>query len=176
MPEITIRISDKLLKITATVLASLLLIWIFARVWSSGVLLPSYQLVMYVPDAEGLWVGAEVRLDGMRVGKVGNLWPAADSLDPNRKIQVTLRIEKRFQNVIPDNSTAFLVTAGILGPRYVNIHRGISGSPLLPGGEIRVAQTKEATAADFLAAMKNMTDCLVAKDKSPSKNSTGTSK
>jgi len=66
MAEITIRISDKALKIAGITLGSLCLAWVVFHLWSSGSFLPKYRLRVYVPEAAGLAVGAPVVLDGIR--------------------------------------------------------------------------------------------------------------
>jgi ABC-type transporter Mla subunit MlaD len=158
MGEITIRISDKALKVALVVLGVLFLVWGFGF-WSSGAFRPTYQIQMFVPEATGVLVGASVRLDGMPIGRVSRVELADKPSDSNRKIRLVLRIEKRFQNMIPDDSTASLVSSSILGDRNVSIQRGFAGSPINSGGEIRVVQVKEATLTDFINAIEKRVDC-----------------
>jgi phospholipid/cholesterol/gamma-HCH transport system substrate-binding protein len=159
MAEITIRISDKVLKAALVVLGAIFLVWGFSHLWSSGAFRPKYQIQMFVPQAEGVRVGAPVRLDGMLIGSVSSLELAHNSTDSTRGIEVLLRIEKRFQNMIRDDSTASLITGGLLGDRYINVQRGFTGSPINSGGEIRVVPVKEVTFTDFVGAIKKIADC-----------------
>jgi ABC-type transporter Mla subunit MlaD len=61
--------------------------------------------------------------------------------DKLHNIMVGIRIDKRYQNDILTDSTAALVTEGLLGNRYVNIQRGYTGTPIkdgqsVPGGDV----------------------------------------
>lgn len=159
MAEITIRVSDRALRGALVGLGAIFLAWGTFHLWSSGVLRPKYQIQMFVPEAEGIRVGASVRLDGMPVGRVGKVDPAGNSADSSRRIDVELRIEKRFQNMIRDDSKAVLLTDGLLGDRYVNIVRGFAGPPITPGGEIRAVPIKETTLTDFVDAIQKTADC-----------------
>jgi ABC-type transporter Mla subunit MlaD len=158
MAEITIRISDKVLKVALAVLGALFLLWGFG-LWSSGAFRPTYQIQMFVPEATGVFAGASVRLDGMPIGRVSRVELADKPSDSNRKIRLVLQIEKQFQNMIPDDSTASLVSRSLLGDRNVSIQRGFTGSPINSGGEIRVVQVKEASLTDFIDAIEKRVDC-----------------
>jgi len=161
--EITIRISDKTLKVVAAFVVAMLLVWGFSHFWSTGLFRPKYEILMFVPEAQGLHVGAPVRLDGMPVGNVSRVELARDSMSPNRRLEVDLRIEKRFQNMIRQDSKASLVTEGLLGDRYVSIRREFTGTPISPGGEIGVIATKEVSVSDFIDAIGKKADCQCGK-------------
>ena len=165
MAEITIRISDKVLKIAGIVLGGISLVWLGLYLWSSGFFLPKYRLRMHVSEAAGLAVGAPVRLDGIDVGTVDAINLAGASATPERRIELVLRIEKRHQDKIRTDSTATLITEGLLGSRYVSIHRGFSGSPIPPGGEIAAAQTEQVTLKDFIDSLAKRVECLAGKKK-----------
>jgi hypothetical protein len=49
---------------------------------------------------------------------------APNAADSNRRIEVVLRIDKRFQNLIREDSSTTLTTESLLGGRVVNIRRG----------------------------------------------------
>ena len=159
MAEITIRVSNRALKVALVVFGVVLLVWGFSRLWSSGVFHPKYQIQIFVPEANGVRVGAPVRLDGIPIGSVSKVDPAGDSADSNRRVEVALRIEKRFQNVIRNDSTASLAPDGLLGGTYVNIIRGFSGPPVSAGGEIRVVPVKQISLTDFIEAIDKTAGC-----------------
>jgi phospholipid/cholesterol/gamma-HCH transport system substrate-binding protein len=159
MADITIRVSDKALKASGILLGAVFLLWGFSQLWASGVLRPKYQIRMFVPGSVGLHVGAPVRLDGMPVGRVSMVNLAGNSADSNRRTEVVLRIEKRFEHFVRDDSAASLVTEGLLGDRYISIHRGFTGSPIPPGGEIRVVPAREMTITDFIGLVGNAANC-----------------
>lgn len=159
MAEITIRISDRVLKVAAALLIALFLLWGFSHLWESGVFRAKYELRLFIPAAQDLHVGAVVRLDGVPVGTVSSIQLAPNSADRTRRIEVVLRIETRFQNLIREDSTAALMTGSLLGGKVVNIQRGFAGSPINAGGEIRVAPVKEVTLTDFLDVLGKKAGC-----------------
>jgi ABC-type transporter Mla subunit MlaD len=161
MAEVTIRISDKALKITGIVLGALCLVWVVTHLWSSGLLHPKYRLRVYVSQAAGLASGAPVRVDGLDVGTVESINFADTSSQPERKFELVLKIEKRYENEIRSDSTITLITQGLFGERYVSIDRGFSGNSIPPGGEIRAMQTQEASLKDI----RNLLTSIVCPDR-----------
>src|SRR6185437_1060 len=85
---------------------------------------PKYSLKTFLPEVSDLQVGAPVSLDGVMVGNVQKLTINPHPVDHMQNIQIDMRIDKRYQNLIRTDSQASLVTSGLLGNRYVNISRG----------------------------------------------------
>jgi phospholipid/cholesterol/gamma-HCH transport system substrate-binding protein len=115
-------------------------------VTAPGILGPKYELKTFLPEVSGLTNGAPVRLDGVEVGNVEaiRLLPRTPgkALDKNKNIEVMMRVDRRYQSDILTDSTASLVTEGLLGNRYVNITRGFTGTPLKQDGEIQGSEEK----------------------------------
>jgi phospholipid/cholesterol/gamma-HCH transport system substrate-binding protein len=110
-------------------------------VTGAGILRAKYQLITYLPEVEGLTLGAPVRLDGVEVGNVDGIRiapPAAAAAKPDRtrNVQVIMRVDRRFKDNITTESRASLVTEGFLGNRYVRITRGYAGSSIAAQGEV----------------------------------------
>lgn len=107
---------------------------------------PKYRLKTFLPEVSGLATGAPVSVDGVNVGNVESikLVPRTQGHVPekNRNIELVMRIDRRFQADILTDSTASLVTEGLLGNRYVNITRGFTGVPLTEGKEIPGTEEK----------------------------------
>jgi phospholipid/cholesterol/gamma-HCH transport system substrate-binding protein len=160
MSDITIRISNKTLKSAGFILGAICLVWIGWHVWSSGSLLPKYKLTIYVPDAPALREGSAVRLDGIDVGTVSAIKLAEISSNTDRRIEIDLRILKRYQNEIRNDSTASLATEGLLGGEFVNIQRGFSGNPIPSGGEINVPPMRTMSSFDFVDLISKAATCL----------------
>jgi ABC-type transporter Mla subunit MlaD len=159
MAEITIRISDKTLRIVGIALAAGVLVWISASLWASGIFTPKYKLVAYVSEVSGLGVGASVTLDGLPIGSVVAIKLAEGSASPERRIQLVLRISKRYQDAIRSDSVATVTSEGLLGNRYVAIHRGFKGAVINANGEIPAVPTRELTLKEFSNSLGKMVDC-----------------
>ena len=160
MAEVTIRISDRTLRVARILFGGALLVGAFYYLWSSGFFIPKYQLSVYVPDASGLTVHAPVRLDGIQVGSVSAIKLAGASASPQRRIELVLQVEKRDQDAIRSDSNASLTTEGILGNRYVNISRGFKGTVIKPGGEIPSKPSLLVTLKDSMHFFDKTLDCL----------------
>ncbi len=128
---------------------------------------PKYRLKTYLPEASDLANGAPVRVDGVEVGNVESIRLAARTAGhipaKNRNIEVVMRIDRRFQQEILSDSTASLVTQGLLGNRVVNITRGFTGVPLKEGQEITGTEEKAIKevverSADVLANLQALSD------------------
>jgi phospholipid/cholesterol/gamma-HCH transport system substrate-binding protein len=97
---------------------------------------PKYRLMTYLPEVEGLQTGAPVRLDGVEIGNVQSITLTPHPRDRMHNITLVLRIDKRFQEQIRTDSTASLITEGLLGNRYVTISRGLTGTVVSNNGNI----------------------------------------
>lgn len=109
-------------------------------VTGAGILGPKYRLRTYLPEVEGLGVGAPVRLDGVEIGNVDAInvipWRRGEKPNRQRSIELVLRLDKRYKDDIRTDSSAGLITEGLLGNRYVSIHRGFIGAVLEDSQEI----------------------------------------
>jgi phospholipid/cholesterol/gamma-HCH transport system substrate-binding protein len=99
-------------------------------VTGTGILAAKYRLRTYLPEVEGLTVGAPVRLDGVEIGNVDAIRMNPKPADRMQNIEVIMRIDKRYQSEVRTDSYASLITEGLLGNRYVSIKRGFVGEPL----------------------------------------------
>jgi phospholipid/cholesterol/gamma-HCH transport system substrate-binding protein len=135
-------------------------------VTAPGFLGPKYRLITFLPEVRQLATGAPVRIDGVDVGNVESirLVPRTPGNVPpkNRNIEVVMRVDRRFQGDILTDSTASLVTEGLLGNRYVNITRGFTGAPLtegkeVPGVEEKAMQEVVERSAELLGNLQALT-------------------
>ncbi|MBN2906972.1 MAG: outer membrane lipid asymmetry maintenance protein MlaD [Rhodobacteraceae bacterium] len=89
-----------------------------------------YELTASFRSAEGVSVGTDVRLAGVKVGTV-------TALDLNPQ---TYRADARFSLddaiALPDDSAALIASEGLLGGTFVEIVPGGSPFDLEPGGEV----------------------------------------
>lgn len=92
----------------------------------------SYTVTALFDDIGQLKVRSPIKMGGVFIGEV-----SAISLDPTTfKAIVTMRIENGF-NDIPDDSSASILTAGLLGDNYVAITPLYSQTYLKNGSEIQ---------------------------------------
>lgn len=160
MAEVTIRISDRTLRIAGIVLCGICLASLISYFWSSELFLPKFHLRMYVPEAAGVAVGTPVQLDGVNVGRVSAIQLARVSANNERRIEIVLEAKKRYQDEIRSDSTAALLSEGLLGARFVSIQRGFKGSPLSDGAEVAVVPTREGTFKDLVDSISKIENCI----------------
>ncbi|MGD0842000.1 MAG: MlaD family protein [Candidatus Acidiferrales bacterium] len=133
------------LRVGIFVLVGLLLIAVaIFYVTGSGSLGAKYRLHTFLPEVDGLAIGAPVSLDGVQVGNVETILIApatpGQPFDKDRSIEVIMRVSRKYQTDIRSDSQATLVTEGLLGDRYVDIARGSSGVALTDGQEVPGAE------------------------------------
>ena len=108
---------------------------------------PKYRLRAFLPEVDGLTLGAPVRVDGVEVGNVERIIIAVpkpgEQVSKDRNIEIDLRIQKTYENYIRSDSSAGLVTEGLLGNRFVDIDRGYVGRVLTNDEEIPGRQETE---------------------------------
>ena len=92
-----------------------------------------YQLFARFNRTDGLLVGDTVRLAGMDVGRVVNA-----RLDDNFKAILTLELKETVK--LPDDSSAAIVSSGIMGSKYIEIEPGGSEDMLAAGDEFSYTQ------------------------------------
>jgi phospholipid/cholesterol/gamma-HCH transport system substrate-binding protein len=118
---------------------------------------PKYRLNTYLRDVAGLANGATVSVDGVAVGNVVSIQfaqPGRDQkVEKSHNIDVVLRIEQKYSRYILTDSTAALVTEGLLGNKYINVTRGFTGVQLKNGDTIPAANSVDVMAQ--LGAVSN---------------------
>lgn len=92
-----------------------------------------YQVYARFNRTDGLLVGDLVRLAGMDIGRVVNA-----KLDDNFKAILTLEIKDSVK--IPDDSSAAIVSSGIMGAKYIEIEPGGSEDFITNNGEFSYTQ------------------------------------
>ncbi|MFP3517442.1 outer membrane lipid asymmetry maintenance protein MlaD [Pseudomonas sp. SIMBA_077] len=96
----------------------------------------TYKLYAYFDNIAGLTVRAKVTMAGVTIGKV----TAIDLDRDNFTARVTLQVEKEVNN-LPTDSTASILTAGLLGEKYIGISVGGDEAVLKDGGTIHDTQS-----------------------------------
>ncbi|HCJ30596.1 MAG TPA: outer membrane lipid asymmetry maintenance protein MlaD [Pseudomonas sp.] len=96
----------------------------------------TYKLYAYFDNIAGLSVRSKVTMAGVTIGKV-------TAIDLDRESytgRVTLEVQKDI-DILPVDSTASILTAGLLGEKYVGISVGGEEETLGDGDTIRDTQS-----------------------------------
>ncbi|EPJ94286.1 MULTISPECIES: outer membrane lipid asymmetry maintenance protein MlaD [Pseudomonas] len=96
----------------------------------------TYKLYANFDNIAGLTVRAKVTMAGVTIGKV----TAIDLDRDNYMARVTLQLEKAVDN-LPTDSTASILTAGLLGEKYIGLSVGGEDTVLKDGGTIHDTQS-----------------------------------
>jgi phospholipid/cholesterol/gamma-HCH transport system substrate-binding protein len=104
----------------------------------------SYALSAQFTNIGGLKPRAAVKSAGVVVGRVSDI-----SFD-NQKFmaKVTMNIEQRYK--FPKDSSASILTAGLLGEQYVGLEGGAEDAMLNPGESIQPSLTQSAVVLERL--------------------------
>ena len=131
------------LRVGIFVLAGLVIVMLaIFYVTGAGFLGPKYRLITHLPEVEGMKSGAPVDLDGIEIGNVQSVSLTQHPADRSQSVTLVLRVDKRYQSQIRSDSTASLVTQGLLGDRYVTITRGLTGTVIPNNGEVQGVEEK----------------------------------
>jgi phospholipid/cholesterol/gamma-HCH transport system substrate-binding protein len=96
-----------------------------------------YELVARFPNAAGISVGTDVRVSGLKVGRV-----SSQSLDPKTfQAVVTLSVDHSLS--LPLDTSAAITSESLLGGSYIALVPGGDPEALRPGDEI--VETQGAT-------------------------------
>jgi phospholipid/cholesterol/gamma-HCH transport system substrate-binding protein len=93
-----------------------------------------YDLVAKFERVDGLPVGADVRLSGIKIGTV-----IEQRLEPTTYLAV-VRLSINAQVKLPTDTVAQIASEGLLGGNFVALVPGAEEKMLAPGGEIRFTQ------------------------------------
>ncbi|MGE0406623.1 MAG: MlaD family protein [Candidatus Korobacteraceae bacterium] len=96
-----------------------LAVLIFLMTGASGLFTKRITLFAYFDNAEGLRVGAPVRLAGVDIGNLTEILVVPDRLEA--PVRASLRVSTRYQEALRTSSVATLSTAGVLGETFVDI-------------------------------------------------------
>jgi phospholipid/cholesterol/gamma-HCH transport system substrate-binding protein len=120
--------------IGAAVIAIAVLFVVFVYRTTGSASVGGYEVVAKLSRADGIAVGTDVRLSGLKVGTV-----AAMTLD-DRSYLVVVHMNINADVKIPDDSSLMVTSSGLLGNSYLSISPGGSDKMLPPGGAIKNTQ------------------------------------
>ena len=126
------NITETAIGAVVVAVAVLFLVFIYTRAGSGG--LSGYEIQARLPRVDGLGVGTDVRLAGIKIGSVADL-----TLDPKNYL-VTVHMTIRNDVKIPDDSSLMVTSSGLLGSSYISITPGGDDKMLASGGMIQNSQ------------------------------------
>ncbi len=96
----------------------------------------SYTITARFENSGGLKIKSPVSAAGVKIGRVTDI-----RFDPKSyESVVKMNINSKY-NTLPDDTTASIFTAGLLGEQYVNLDAGGSNTPLKNNGKIEITQS-----------------------------------
>jgi phospholipid/cholesterol/gamma-HCH transport system substrate-binding protein len=96
-----------------------------------------YTLVARFENVGGLKTRAQVAASGVKVGEVTGISYDSETFEAS----VTLKIDERFMNAFPLDTTASIYTAGLLGEQYIGLDPGAEEDMLQDSDEITLTQS-----------------------------------
>lgn len=96
----------------------------------------SFKIIARFENSGGLKVKSPVSVAGVRVGRVSAIYFDKQ----NYQSVVEMSIESQY-DTLPDDTTASIYTAGLLGEQYINLEPGGSEEFLTDNGEIEITQS-----------------------------------
>lgn len=116
-----------------------------------------HQIVVkaYFTNAMSLRAGAPVRLAGVDIGSVQSVRARPELKETPAEVVMTLRPSYELQ--IPNDSTASVETAGVLGETYVEIDvRHASGRPIGSNAVLKTVATPQITTQEFIEMVESV--------------------
>lgn len=95
----------------------------------------NYKLFADFQDVNGIQEGAEIRLSGIKIGKVGKISLNSEMYLANTELLINKSVQ------VPKDSRAIISTDGIFGGNYVRISPGGSEQILANGDQIILTQS-----------------------------------
>jgi phospholipid/cholesterol/gamma-HCH transport system substrate-binding protein len=119
----------------AVVLVVAALFLVFAYKTSQLRAVSGYQVSAEFSRVDGIRQGSDVRISGIKIGSV-----VTEELDPKSFLAVVrMSIDPAVQ--LPDDTVAEIISAGLLGDKYMSLVPGGSDKVIPPGGKITYTQS-----------------------------------
>jgi phospholipid/cholesterol/gamma-HCH transport system substrate-binding protein len=116
-----------------------------------------YSLTAQFDHIDGLSVGADVRMAGVRIGSV-----TGARIDPKSYLAVvTLTVQDGLE--LPKDSSAEITSDGLLGGKYISLSPGGDAALLKPGGTITITQSSvslEQLLGKFIFSVTDMVNAV----------------
>ena len=111
------------------------LFFVFAYKGSGMQIESGYIVKADFANASGIALGSDVRIGGIKVGTISDL-----TLDAN-SYEAVVSMQIRSATKLPKDSSAAVVSSGLLGEKYIQITPGGDEEMLADGGKIEFTQS-----------------------------------
>ena len=113
------------------------MIWLALKVgnWSPATT-HDYEVTAHFDNIGGLTIKAPVTLAGVTIGRVASIGIDADDYSA----RITLQIDQAHDN-LPTDTSAAILTSGLLGAQYVGLDPGAEETYLKDGDRIEITQS-----------------------------------
>lgn len=117
-------------------------LWGYKFILGSNMLVKSNIYKVIYDRVEGMQVGTQVRISGVRVGSVASV-----NLQEDQRVLVTLDMERGIR--IPQNTVATIISTGFMGGKAIELvyDRPCTGDDCAPSGAFLQGQTKGLVAS-----------------------------
>jgi phospholipid/cholesterol/gamma-HCH transport system substrate-binding protein len=125
------------LRVGLTVLFSsaTLAVLLFLMSGTGGFFTRRITLVSYFDNAEGLRVGAPVRLSGVDIGNVAKIVVVPDKDKRLTPVEIVMKVSTKYDFNLHRDSVTSLDTAGVLGETYLDIDSSQALGPTVQDGD-----------------------------------------
>ena len=113
---------------------------IFLLTGDSPLFTSNVLLYTYMGDSASVAKASDVRLNGIRIGKVKDVMLSGDNR-PRRIVRITMEIEKKMLSEIPVDSVSSVGSENVLGSKFINIKKGVKPDVVQPGAELTSLDT-----------------------------------
>ena len=121
--------------LTVVVASLVLALLLFLMSGTSGLFSSRITLVSYFDNAEGLRVGAPVRLSGVDIGNVVKILIVPDKDKAITPVEVVMKVSTKYNFNLRRDSVTSLDTAGVLGETYLDIESSQAVGPEAHDGD-----------------------------------------
>jgi len=121
--------------ITVIVASLVLALLLFLMSGTTGLFSHRITLISYFDNAEGLRVGAPVRLSGVDIGNVAKILVVRDIDKRLTPVEVVMKVSTKYDFNLRRDSVTSLDTAGVLGETYMDIDSSQAIGPQAQDGD-----------------------------------------
>jgi phospholipid/cholesterol/gamma-HCH transport system substrate-binding protein len=121
--------------LTVVVASLVLALLLFLMSGTSGFFSSRITLVSFFDNAEGLRVGAPVRLSGVDIGNVVKILIVPEKDKANTPVKVVMKVSTKYNFNLRRDSVTSLDTAGVLGETYLDIESSEAVGPEAHDGD-----------------------------------------